>query len=110
MAQQVITTLVDDIDGSEASETVVFGLDGKTYEVDLNDDQASDLRDALAPFLGAARKASSGRAAVRRTGSAKPAGDSVAIREWARENGFDVNDRGRVPASVRAAFEEAQRA
>lgn len=107
MAQRVITTLEDDLDGSEASETIVFALDGKTYEIDLNDSHAAELREKLAPYLGAARKTSGGRVAVRRIGSAKPAADSGAIRTWARENGYEVNDRGRVPAPIREAYEKA---
>ncbi len=110
MAQQVVTTLVDDLDGSEAAETIVFALDGKTYEIDLSEAHASELREKLAPYLGAARKTSTGRGGVRRLGSAKPAVDSGAIREWARTNGYDVNDRGRVPAEIREAYEKASAA
>ncbi|MDL5204946.1 Lsr2 family protein [Streptomyces sp. ALI-76-A] len=110
MAQKVITTLEDDLDGSEASQTVLFALDGKSYEIDLNDDNNAKLREALAPYIGAARKVSGGRATVRRLGTGKPAEDSGAIREWAKANGFEVNDRGRVPASIREAYEKANAA
>ncbi|MEU9975072.1 Lsr2 family protein [Streptomyces sp. NPDC051014] len=110
MAQKVIHTLVDDIDGSEASQTVLFALDGKSYEIDLNDPHAEELREALAPYLGAARKTGGGRAVVRRIGTTKPAEDSGAIRVWARENGYEVSDRGRVPATIREAYEKAKAA
>lgn len=106
MAQKVITTLEDDLDGSEATQTVLFALDGKTYEIDLNDPHAEELRAALAPFVGAARKTGGARGGVRRIGSAKPAEDSGAIREWARANGYQVSDRGRVPAPIREAYEK----
>jgi hypothetical protein len=110
MAQKVITTLEDDLDGSEASQTVLFGLDGKTYEIDLNDENNAKLREALAPYIGKGRRVGGGRATVRRMGSGKPAEDTAAIRSWAKANGHDVNDRGRVPASIREAYEKANAA
>ncbi|MGW6535203.1 histone-like nucleoid-structuring protein Lsr2 [Streptomyces sp. NPDC055051] len=110
MAQKVEILLVDDLDGTEASQTVNFALDGKTYEIDLSDANAAKLREELAPYLGAGRKTSGGRAPVRRMGSAKPSQDSGAIREWARQNGHDVSERGRVPAHIKAAYEAAQAA
>ena len=101
MAQKVNIVLVDDIDGSDAEETVSFALDGKEYEIDLNTKNAQKLRDALAPFVGHARRASSGRRRSARGGN----GPSPAeIRSWARENGYDVPDRGRVSAEVREAY------
>ena len=100
MAQQVNIVLVDDIDGSPADETVSFALDGKEYEIDLNDKNAGKLRDALAPYVGHAR-----RAAGRRRGRSGAGGPSPAdIRAWARDNGFDVPDRGRVSSEVREAY------
>ncbi|MFF1776970.1 Lsr2 family protein [Streptomyces virginiae] len=110
MAQKVEVTLIDDLDGSEATQTVVFALDGKTYEIDLSDGNAEKLRGDLAPFLGAARKTSGGRASARRMGSGRPADDTAAIRAWAKEKGYDVNDRGRVPAKIREAFAATQAA
>jgi hypothetical protein len=105
MAQKVNIVLVDDIDESEAAETVTFGLDGTNYEIDLNKKNAAALRDALAPYVGHARKLG-GRRGGRRTSSA---GGPTAreIREWARENGWDVPDRGRVAAEVREAYAAA---
>ncbi|TWG90619.1 Lsr2 protein [Nocardioides sp. J9] len=110
MAQRVNIVLVDDIDGSDATQTVTFGLDGASYEIDLNDENAAALREALAPYLGHARKVGrgggGGRRASKSTASASSSGASAAeIREWARENGYDVPARGRIPAEVRQAYE-----
>jgi hypothetical protein len=110
MAQKVNIVLVDDLDGSEATESVSFGLDGTSYEIDLNDKNAADLRDALAPYVGHARKVG---AATRRNGrrsSSAAASDGPSareIRDWARENGYEVPDRGRVSAEVRSAYDAA---
>jgi len=106
MAQRVKIELVDDLDGSEASETVTFGLDGSTYEIDLNSGNAAGLREALAPYLGHARKAGGSHRRGRR--SAATSGPSTAdIREWARANGHEVSDRGRVSSEVREAYDAA---
>lgn len=109
MAQKVEVKLIDDLDGSEASQTVLFALDGKSYEIDLNDDHTAELRAALAPFVGAARKVTGGRMApVRRIGSAGPARDLGAVRAWARGNGWpDLGDRGRVPDEILKAYDAA---
>lgn len=106
MAQKVSIVLVDDIDGSEAEETVTFGLDGASYEIDLSSANAEKLRDALAPFVGHARKVGGRRGA--RRGASKTGGPSAAdIRDWARGNGYELSDRGRVPAEVREAYDAA---
>lgn len=102
MAQQVNIVLVDDIDGRAADETVSFALDGKDYEIDLNAKNAAKLRDALAPYVGHARRAASRRRGARGGGSTGPS--PADIRAWARENGFDVPDRGRVSSEVREAY------
>ena len=108
MAQKVNIVLVDDIDGSEASETVSFGLDGASYEIDLNDKNAAALRDALATYVGHGRKVGTGARRGRRAGGASAGGPSAKeIREWARANGYDVPDRGRVSAEVRQAYDAA---
>jgi hypothetical protein len=105
MAQKVHITLEDDLDGGDASETVAFGLDGRNYEIDLNAKNAAALRDALARYVGAARRSGSrGAAAKRRTQVGASARE---IRDWARSNGRKVPDRGRIPADVREAFESA---
>lgn len=106
MAQKVHIVLVDDVDGSEASETVTFGMDGVAYEIDLSAENAAKLRDAVAPFVGHARRVGGRKASGRRASAAGgPAASD--IREWARENGFELSDRGRVPAEVRQAYDAA---
>ncbi|MET3961434.1 hypothetical protein ABIE44_001368 [Marmoricola sp. OAE513] len=98
MAQKVNIVLVDDIDGSDAEETVSFGIDGREYEIDLSKKNAARLRDALAPFVGHARRG--GGRKRNRAGGPSPSD----IRAWARENGFSVPDRGRVSSEVRDAY------
>lgn len=109
MAKKVQVTLVDDIDGSNAVETVGFGLDGATYEIDLSKANAAKLRDALATYVAHARKSGRGRPAGR-AGRAVARSDREqvqAIREWARRNGHQVSERGRIPASVLEAYNAA---
>ncbi|MHA6795385.1 histone-like nucleoid-structuring protein Lsr2 [Pseudonocardia bannensis] len=109
MAQHVRVVLVDDLDGSEASDTVSFGLDGQQYEMDLSDANAAQLREALAPFVAAARRSSGGRRRSAAPRSRRPVADrdqSAAVREWARQNGHKVSGRGRIPNAVVRAFEE----
>ena len=108
MAQKVNVLLVDDIDGSDADETIQFGLDGTHYEIDLNSDHAQELREQLSRYVKAARKVtgSTGRLArVRRT-TANDAKNKE-IRNWARERHLDVNERGRIPADIVAQYEAA---
>ncbi len=107
MAQKVNIVLVDDIDGSEASETVSFGLDGTSYEIDLNDANAQALRDALASYIGHGRKAGGSSRRGRRSTAAALGPSTKEIRDWARSNGHKVSDRGRVSAEVRQAFDAA---
>lgn len=106
MAQKVNIVLVDDIDGTDATETVTFGLDGTTYEIDLNDTNAAALREAVSGYVGHARKVTGTRG--RKKSSAPASGPSAReLRDWARSNGFEVSERGRVPAEVRDAFDAA---
>ena len=110
MAKKVQVTLVDDIDGSEAVETVSFAVDGTSYEIDLSKANAKKLRDALATYVASARRAGRVRAAGGRSGRATARADREqiqAVREWARRNGHKVSDRGRVPASVLDAYNAA---
>lgn len=111
MAQKVTVSLVDDIDGGTAEETVEFGLDGSTYHIDLSKPNAGKLRESLSDYVSNARKASARRKAslpVRRSsGSGRASVDreqNAAIREWARKNGYNVSDRGRIPAEVLDAY------
>ncbi|WP_267244206.1 histone-like nucleoid-structuring protein Lsr2 [Streptomyces sp. PR69] len=109
MAQKVQVLLVDDLDGGEADETVTFALDGKSYEIDLTTENADKLRESLADFVKAGRKTGgrSGGRGKARSSSASASNDTAAIRAWAKENGYEVNDRGRVPANIREAYEKA---
>lgn len=119
MATETTTRLVDDLDGSDASESVSFALDGATYEIDLSDENADKLRDALAGYVASARRADGSRRspgrpkaprAVKASKSARTAPDreqTAAVREWARANGYEVSERGRLSATVLAAFEAA---
>jgi hypothetical protein len=123
MAQKTIVTLVDDLTGEEAEDisTVEFALDGVTYEIDLDDKNSAKLRDALADYVAAARRTGGRRSGGgrRRSGAGtgtpratSPGGydreTSKQIREWAKAQGFEVSDRGRVPNNVVEAW-EAQR-
>lgn len=111
MAQRVNVILVDDLDGSDADETVSFALDGVDYEIDLNDKHAAALRDALALYVGHGRRTGGRR--KRGQGSApaaRPAADGATpaeIRAWARDNGWEIPERGRVAAEVREAYDAA---
>ena len=110
MAQRVNIVLEDDLDGSPADETVTFALDGVTYEIDLSESNATKLRDALAPYVGHGRRAGGRRAASGRSAGSRAAGgrrDLADVREWARKNGHQVSDRGRISAEVQAAYDKA---
>jgi hypothetical protein len=111
LARQVQTMLVDDLDGSEAAETVVFSVAGQDYEIDLSEVHAEQLREAVGPFVRAGRRLSGGRG----RGGTTPApavsrgrsrGQTAVIREWAQANGFEVSSRGRIPAAVLDAYEQ----
>src|SRR6478735_9328912 len=107
MAQRVNVVLVDDIDGSDAVETVSFALDGVDYEIDLSEKHAGELRNAVSLYIGHGRRTGGRRRSGRRSsGSASVNNDGASaadIRAWARENGWDVPERGRVSAEVREA-------
>jgi nucleoid-associated protein Lsr2 len=108
MAQRITTLFIDDIDGGEAEGTVRFALDGTDYEIDLNSRHSDELRSVLGKYATHARKV--GGAA--RRGSVRGARrsntvDTVAVRAWAREQGVDIKDRGRIPADVIAKYQAA---
>ncbi len=112
MAQKVQVLLVDDLDGGVAEETVTFALDGVSYEIDLSTSNAARLREGVSEWVGHARRIG-GRTATR-TRTAAPRGgrqngrpDLAEVRAWARDNGFQVSDRGRVSSQVLQAFEQA---
>ena len=111
------TVLIDDFDGtalSPGASTTTFAINGAQYEIDLGPENVTKLRDALAPFIKAGRRvAGSGsqRTPSRRRGAGRHSNgsnDVTAIREWARANGHEIGDRGRIPAAVVAAYEAAQ--
>jgi hypothetical protein len=107
MAKTTVVTLTDDLDGTKADRTVSFGWDGATYEIDLSKKNASALEKALAPYLGAGRKVRGTAVRGRRTtGSAKT--DLTTVRAWAKANGHQVSNRGRIPASVIEAYNAAK--
>lgn len=97
MARKTVVTFVDDLDGSEASQTLKFAVDSIEYEIDLNDEHAADLREILNRYIDVARKTSGGRGQPARK---SVGGDAKAIRAWALSNGIQVNERGRIPADV----------
>ncbi len=109
MAKKVQVLLVDDVDkSSPADETVSFSLDGVSYEIDLTSDNAGKLRDDLAVWIGHAER-TGGRRATARSAS-KGSGsktDLSAVRAWARENGHQVSERGRISSEVQAAYDKA---
>lgn len=113
MAQKVQVLLLDDIDGSEAAETVSFSLDGVAYEIDLNADNARAMRDSIAPWIGHARR-TAGRAAAAQRQSARRSGAKAdgpspsELREWARANGYQVSERGRISEQIREAYAAAR--
>lgn len=122
MAQKVVVSLVDDLDASEADETVEFGLDGATYEIDLSEANAAALRDGLADFVAHARRSGGRRKSSSSSSSSSPSSTSSrrgggraavdreqnqAIREWARKQGMTVSERGRIPSEVSEAYHRA---
>ena len=109
MAQKVQTLFIDDIDGSAAEGTVLFGLDGTEYEIDLNAEHAQQLRDAVAAYVRAARRVSGGPRPPARGGRRESAStlNTTEVREWAKAQGIEVKDRGRVPAELVVKFQAA---
>jgi hypothetical protein len=109
MAQKVQVILVDDVDGGDADETVSFALDGVSYEIDLNTKNAAALRDSVATWVGHARRVGgrSGGGRRRSSRSTTAGAGSTEVREWAREHGYKVSDRGRISAEVQQAYAAA---
>jgi hypothetical protein len=114
VAQQVTVQLLDDLDGTQSDDisTVSFGLDGVTYEIDLTQANADNLRKSLEDFVAHARRTGGrlkrGTNSTSRGTTGASHEQAQAIRKWARKNGHDVSDRGRIPASIVEAFEAAQ--
>lgn len=111
MAQEVILKLVDDLDASEATETVSFGVDGEDYEIDLSAKNAAALRKALERYVGVARQSSRTSAPSRGRGRAKARAkgdiDPKAVRAWANENGVEISTRGRIPSEILDRYKAA---
>jgi hypothetical protein len=108
MAQRIQTLFIDDIDGGAAEATVRFAFDGTDYEIDLSGKHSDELHTALQKYVDHARKVGgTARRPGTRTGRKPGTLDTVAVRAWARENGHDIKDRGRVPGDLVAKYQEA---
>lgn len=107
MASTTIVYLIDDLTGGEASETIRFSLDKTDYEIDLNQENAADLRASLSRYQAAGRRIGGGARPQRRS-AANGSTDNDKIRQWAIDNGHSVAARGRIPERVRDAFHQAQ--
>jgi len=112
VAQKIQTLFIDDIDGGAAEGTVRFALDGTDYEIDLNAKHSEELRSALGKYVSHARKVGgsarrAGRGAGRGSRGAGSSLNTTEIRNWAREQGYDIKDRGRVPADLVAKYQAA---
>ena len=115
MAQKVIREFIDDIDGSPAERTFTFTVDGTRYEIDLSGENIKEFNDAIAGFVESAREVNSGNgrqtrkvsSSSRLSGSGRSREQTQAVREWARRQGHSINDRGRIPASIQQAFDQA---
>jgi hypothetical protein len=107
MAQQIQTLYIDDIDGGEAAGTIRFALDGVEYEIDLSIEHTDELHTALGKYIDHARKAGGTPKRTPRGRRTVTTIDTTAVRTWAREQGYDVKDRGRVPADLVAKYQAA---
>jgi hypothetical protein len=118
MAQKVITEFIDDIDGSPAERTFTFAVDGTNYEIDLSAQNIAEFKSAIGGFIESARKvtASSASSNGRRTHSAAASRgrqsheQTQAVREWARQRGHNISNRGRIPVAIQRAFDQAHTA
>lgn len=116
MARQVITTLIDDLDGKPADRTVEFGIDGVNYSIDLSEANAGKLRTTLDTYIEAGRRlgrsgtaSSTSRPASRSATTPNRRDENREIRAWAAQNGFEVSERGRIPQEVIDAYRTAHR-
>ncbi|MDO5093019.1 MAG: Lsr2 family protein [Propionibacteriaceae bacterium] len=105
MAREVQVFLKDDIDGTVADRNVTFALDGVEYEIDLNEGNIAKLVNILEPWTTAARRVRGSKSRSRRRVNDGPSTNDV--RVWARSQGHEVSDRGRIPAAIMAAYEAA---
>lgn len=102
MAKKIVVELIDDTDASKAAEMVSFGLDGVSYEIDLSQENAAQLRSELSRWVSSARKVSGARRVASKP--TRSTSDAAAIRTWARGKGIEVSERGRIPAEIRAQY------
>jgi hypothetical protein len=110
MAQRTTVIVTDDLDGSEGANTITFAYEGIEYAVDLSESNSKKLKKALDPYISAARKTGGKRPSGRRSTAAagrSSSSDTAAIREWARSQGLQVSERGRVPQSLRDQYSAA---
>lgn len=106
MAQRVEVQLLDDITGEDAAETITFGLDGVTYEIDLTADNAHQLRDELSIYVDKARKIRGQSGTQQRSKTSTP-DETRRIREWAKKNGYSPSPRGRISKGIIDAYQTA---
>lgn len=109
MAKHFQTRYIDDLDGTdlgESANTLSFAFDGKNYTIDLSDENAETFRQAIAPYIEAGRRETGARTKTTRARSG--GSNTKAVREWARANGYDVSDRGRIPADIMNAYTAAR--
>jgi hypothetical protein len=109
MAQKVQVMLLCDLDDGnvDAEETLQFSLGNAAYEVDVCAKHAQQIRDGLQPFVAQARKTGAVSSARRRQRTAGTRQETAGIRSWAKDQGIQVNERGRIPASVVKEYEAA---
>jgi hypothetical protein len=114
VAERIVRQLIDDIDGSEipdgGGERVEFSVRGVNYQIDLSTANIAKLDKTLKPYIDAAAKVRGNRGPRGKGANANGSGSKdqlSAIREWARKNGHEVSDRGRIKAEVVEAFEAA---
>lgn len=110
MAQQFYVRFIDDIDGTDLGDTasvISFAFEGKEYTIDLSDENAEAFREAVAPYIEAGHRATGSKKTTRKTGTKTTSGDTKIVREWARANGYDISNRGRIPADIAEAFAAA---
>jgi hypothetical protein len=117
MAQKIITEFIDDIDGSPAERTFAFAVDGTNYEIDLSAENIAEFKSAIGGFIESARKVRGSRSSNgRRThisgadGGRQSREQTRAVREWARQHGHNISNRGRIPSSIQQAFDQAHAA
>jgi hypothetical protein len=117
MAQKVITEFIDDLDGSPAERTFTFAVDGTNYEIDLSAENIAEFNSAIGGFIESARKIKGSKHSDgRRARSTEAAGgrqsreQTQAVRKWARQHGHHISNRGRIPASIQQAFDQAHTA